>query len=135
MRGFIAQTGYGNEDISGGLKRFWLGSSLKVSADEQVEFLAKLVRHELPFAQQNVDIVIRILRQDDVPGDFYGKTGSGLLEDGTHIGWFVGFVGTGGERRVFALNIKGGKGVNGFLARDKAIAVLRRLGLLTGELK
>jgi beta-lactamase class D len=133
MRDFLAKIGYGNQDISGGLKRFWLGSSLTISADEQVEFLAKLVRRELPFAQRNMDIVVKILKQDDVPGEFYGKTGSGRLADDTHIGWFVGFVEKDGSRRVFALSLKGGKGVNGFLARDKAVAIFSGLGFIPSK--
>ena len=135
MAEYLEKIGYGNEDISGGLKRFWLGDSLKISADEQVEFLARMLRKELPFSERNVGIVIKILRQDDVAGKLYGKTGSGRLEGETRIGWFVGFVELEGNFKVFALGLKGGRGTHGFLARDKAIVILRALGLLPGEEK
>lgn len=135
MAEYLGKIGYGNGDISGGLKRFWLADSLKISADEQVEFLARMLKRELPFSERNVEIVVKILRQDDVAGKLYGKTGSGRLEGETRIGWFVGFVELEGNFKVFALDLKGGKGTNGFLAKDKVIVILRALGLLPGEEK
>ena len=42
MQEYIDKIGYGNKDISGGLTTFWLGSSLQISALEQVDLLNKL---------------------------------------------------------------------------------------------
>ena len=42
MQEYIDKIGYGNKDISGGLTTFWLGSSLQISAPEQVDLLNKL---------------------------------------------------------------------------------------------
>ena len=42
MQKFLADIPYGNADISTGIDKFWLGTSLKISADEQVEFLRRL---------------------------------------------------------------------------------------------
>jgi len=39
MKEWVTKLGYGNKDISGGIGRFWLRSSLLISADEQIEFL------------------------------------------------------------------------------------------------
>jgi len=58
---YLQQIGYGNQDISGGLDSFWLSSSLKISADEQLEFLKKLYANELGFSKRSTDIVRDIL--------------------------------------------------------------------------
>jgi len=41
---YLSNIAYGNQDISGGIDRFWLSSSLKISANEQVEFLRKFFK-------------------------------------------------------------------------------------------
>ena len=42
MQSWVDRFDYGNRDLSAGLTLFWLGSSLKISADEQIAFLSKL---------------------------------------------------------------------------------------------
>ena len=41
MKKMVQALRYGNQDISGGIDRFWLNSSLTISADEEVEFLKR----------------------------------------------------------------------------------------------
>jgi beta-lactamase class D len=54
MKRYVDMFGYGNRDISGGIfgkntmDAFWLGSSLLISADEQVEFLRAFYTRQLP---------------------------------------------------------------------------------------
>ena len=43
MKKFLHDVHYGNEDITGGITKFWLGSSLKISANEQLEFLGDAI--------------------------------------------------------------------------------------------
>ncbi|HMB54672.1 MAG TPA: penicillin-binding transpeptidase domain-containing protein, partial [Thermoanaerobaculia bacterium] len=50
MQRQVDRLNYGNRDLSGGVDRFWLSSSLTISADEQTEFLGRLVRGEYGFA-------------------------------------------------------------------------------------
>src|SRR5262249_443345 len=50
MKELLAACNYGNQDISGGLTKFWLDSSLKISAQEQVDFLERLYTNKLPFS-------------------------------------------------------------------------------------
>ncbi len=108
---------YGNMNTTHTLTDFWLaGGSLKISANEEVDFLAKMLKGELPFLPRSVAItkdIMTIERKGDYT--FGGKTGSC---DG--IGWFVGFVEKGGNTKVFAVNIKG-DGANGVKAKEIAI--------------
>ena len=132
MQNWLDRIEYGNRDISGGQKKFWIMSSLLISADEQVAFMAKLYRNELPFRPEAVATVKKILVNSDEGGvTLSGKTGSGELSDGRRLGWFVGDLkGPKGEF-VFAVNLVGEQqGIDGRRARDVATRMLREQGLL-----
>jgi beta-lactamase class D len=132
MQGYLDAVGYGNRDISGGLTRFWLGSSLKISPDEQVAFLRRLYRDDLPFDRRNTDIVRRILVQEEKDGvTFSGKTGSCEAGGSDRAGWFVGRQASATREYIFATRIVGpsrdepfGQGPDGFHAREISRAML-----------
>lgn len=96
MAGWLNRLGYGNRDISGGIDRFWLGSSLEIDAHGQLEFIRALWRSGLPFASGHQAEVRAMLAQaSDLPGSLHGKTGScpGNPDTGTpDHGWFIGWV-------------------------------------------
>jgi len=50
MKYYIKLNHYGSEDISGSIDKFWLDGGLKISADEQIEFLKKIYRNEVKFS-------------------------------------------------------------------------------------
>jgi bla regulator protein BlaR1 len=135
MQGYLDAVGYGNRDMSGGLTQFWLGSSLKISADEQVEFLRRLYRGELPFRRRSVEIVKRILVLDEKDGVvFSGKTGSCDAGGEMRVGWFVGRQESPSADYVFATRIVGpdrglprGQGPDGLHAREISRGVLAAL--------
>lgn len=110
----LAEIGYGNGDLSGGVDRFWLSSSLEISADEQAHLLARLVRGELPFEADHVERVRRALLLDSgsvdgTPWAWYGKTGTCRPGDGSEdrwLGWLVGWV--EGPRGTHAYAFLGG---------------------------
>lgn len=97
---------YGNKDISAGIKYAWLTpspfivepmqNSLKVSAYEQVEFLKKLIRSELPVSKSAQEKTLKLMTQDVSPrgGTISGKTGSGFTDSKYEyrLGWFVGHL-------------------------------------------
>ena len=112
---------YGNKDITGdpgennGLKRSWIGSSLKISPNEQIEFLSKLIQNQLPVSRQSQELIREILFVEVLPEDWklYGKTGMAFQKDkdGTRnskrqFGWYVGWVSKGDDNLVFAYRIK-----------------------------
>jgi len=105
---YLSQIGYGNRDISGGIDRFWLSSSLKISATEQIDFLKKFYYNQLGFSQRATDIVKTIIVLEQT-GQFKlcGKTGAGPREDGKMLGWLVGYVETKDNVYFYALNIDG----------------------------
>jgi len=124
MKKFVDAIPYGNRDLSGGLTKFWLESSLTISADEQVQFLRRLLRDELPFSKRTMELGRAVIVLDDQNGTvFRGKTGSG-----SKLGWFVGTV-TGPRSEVaFAANASG-SGVDGALVRKIVEAILAERGI------
>ena len=56
---------YGNQDITGEIDSFWLDSNLEISALEQINFMGKLVREELPFEEKHQKTVKRMMIQDE----------------------------------------------------------------------
>ena len=121
IRHYLAAFDYGNQDFSGdsgkrnGLTYAWLGSSLKISAIEQLNFLKSMLSNELPLTDEAVANTKQnlYLGKLDNGADYYGKTGSGRhgrnerqtnpskLRDG----WFVGFIENGAEHYIFVSNL------------------------------
>ncbi len=132
MQKWVSDLRYGNEDTSGGVASFWLGSSLRISPDEQVDFLARLHAGALPASARSIAIVKDILVQDPPgPGIVYrGKTGS-CRDPGASDphGWWVGSVEKEGRLFVYAALIVG-PGASGMVCRPMAEKALAALGVL-----
>lgn len=121
MQENISRMDYGNEDISGGIDTFWLNSSMKISAIEQVDFMERLVKEELPFQEKHQKTVKRIMIQDEQDEYIlHGKTGTRLSDLG--LGWYVGFIETDKNVWLFAVNING----TGSEAKNIAIQTLKQ---------
>ncbi len=107
MEKMVKELDYGNMDISGGLDRYWLCSSMQISANEQIEFLKRLYLHKLDgFSDKNIEAVKSIMLYESTPDyKLYGKTGGGDCLENSFIGWYVGFVETGTGLKIFAMNV------------------------------
>lgn len=133
MNDMVRLLGYGNMDISGGVDKFWLTGGMRISQMQQIEFLKKLYRNELPVSQRSMDITKKILLNEDTLGyKLFAKTGWGN-EDSLNIGWWVGWVETTSNVYIFALNIEAPDPVpETFLNCRKSItrSILSSLGVL-----
>jgi beta-lactamase class D len=128
MQQYVAAAHYGNQDISGKIDTFWLEGGLRISAEEQVEFLKRLYKGELPFSQRSMNTVKEILVLERTETwQLSGKTGSGqrVLPP---VSWFVGYLETKGNVYFFATNIEGSDGT-GDKAREIAQNILQDWGL------
>jgi bla regulator protein BlaR1 len=134
MQGYLDAVDYGNRDIFAGQTIFWLHpNSLKISADEQVRFLAKLYRDRLPcFDQRTTAIVRKILVLDSGDGwQLSGKTGSGGEDNRLVVNWFVGHLrAIDGHEYVFATNITARDIGDRLTAKNATLAILRELKLI-----
>ncbi|MFB9345365.1 class D beta-lactamase [Aminobacter aganoensis] len=142
--GYVAGFAYGNGDISGnpgkkdGLTHSWLSSSLKISPDEQVGFIRRILERSLPVSTRSIDLTMAVLPPFQA-GDWQvkGKTGtgwltgkSGKIDRSRPLGWFVGWAEKGGRRIVFArLFVNDGKSpvFLGPKVRDSFLASLPEL--------
>ena len=117
LRDYADAFGYGNADMAGdpgknnGLERAWIASSLKISPREQVEFLKRLVNHELPVAGEAMDSAMAILERRDIADGWgvQGKTGmayprkkGGDFDYARPWGWYVGWASRDERTVVFA---------------------------------
>lgn len=131
MQQYVDAAHYGNQDISGQIDTFWLEGGLRISADEQIEFLKRLHDDDLPFSQRSMDIVkdIMIIEETD-DYVFRGKTGTGARIT-PHVGWFVGYLETSDNVYFFATNIAL-RTVEGNIGKAREItqAILRDQGLM-----
>ena len=105
MKAALERFDYGNRDISAGIDQFWLEKTLLISADEEVDFLRKLVLASdgkpggLPVTQAHAQEVLRIIERDRRDGAvFRGKTGTA----GGGVAWLVGETEWNGRRTVYA---------------------------------
>lgn len=131
-RAYLERVGYGNADPGGGVDRFWLDGALRISAIEQIEFLRRLRRNELPFERDHQrlvkDVMIVDARREWI---LRGKTGWATRGREPDLGWFVGWVERQEGAVFFALNVDMPRGLADAPKRERiARAVLRRLGAL-----
>jgi len=111
MQYWLNKINYGNNSIGDKEDYFWLDNSLKISADEQIEFLKKFYSGKLPFSKRSLDIVKNILPEEDFQNAILRyKTGT---NDTFSIAWLVGYVekknvssGNGKDVYIFAFNLR-----------------------------
>jgi beta-lactamase class D len=145
FKSYVRVFEYGNVDLRGdenpGLTHAWLSSSLKISPLEQIAFLKKLLKDELPVSSHAHEMTKAILFKEDLTNGWklYGKTGSGYQqsEDGTlnydlQIGWFVGWIQRDDQILPFVTLIQDTKKEDGFggpRAKEQAVKQLLSIDL------
>ena len=100
-RRYLSKLGYGNADPSGGVDGYWIDGNLRISAHEQVSFLRRLHRNELPFRLEHQRLVKDILIVE-AGRDWILRAKTGW--EG-RMGWWVGWVEWPAGPVFFALNI------------------------------
>ncbi len=106
MDKYINRLHYGNQDTSSGLDDFWLNGSMKISANEQVEFLQKLYHNKFGFKVSAVNTLKEVMLVESTEKyKLYAKTGAGKVNDGSMLGWYVGFVENTSGVHFFAFNL------------------------------
>lgn len=101
MQYFVNKSDYGNKNIESDIDNFWLEGDLRISANEQIEFLEKLVNNTLPFNPEIQEMVKRMMITDTSDKyTIHSKTG---LTD--NIGWNIGYIETKNNTWIFALNL------------------------------
>jgi beta-lactamase class D len=97
---YLKKIHYGNEKTGLDISTFWLEGDIKISAFEQIDFLKRLYKNDLPFNQKNIDITKKILTVENA-NNYIMKAKSGWSGK---IGWYIGYVETKNDIWFFALN-------------------------------
>lgn len=104
MKYWINKVKYGNANIEGGIDKFWLDGGLRITPEQQIDFLMKLQSNKLPFSQRSMDITKKIMIETQT--DDYilrSKTGWGFDVDSlSDIGWYIGYIEKDGNTYFFA---------------------------------
>ena len=92
MKTWLDKSNYGNADTTGGIDQFWIKGGLRITPEQQLDFLRKLHDNQLSFSPASINTVKKIMI-DPTIHDYVlrGKTGWGF-ENETNIGWYVGYI-------------------------------------------
>lgn len=135
---YVHDFDYGNHDVTGtpgkndGLTASWLCSSLKISPRQQIVFIRKLLRSQLPVSTYAHQQTEKLLQLEDLAGGWklYGKAGGGIFDSlDKSLGWLVGWVTKEKQTLVFACLVRSNDPkhqVNGATAKEMALKQLQR---------
>lgn len=136
MQRWLDKFGYGNRDMAGRPDAFWLPrageKTVMITPDQQAELVRRLLVGKMPVKRESVEQLREVMRaKQTARGTLYGKTGSGSRDGGMgfDMGWYVGFVDSGGRPYSFACLVLG-PGLSGKNAREIVEASLVANGLL-----
>jgi beta-lactamase class D len=110
MQKWVTQVGYGNKQIGDkeDIDKFWLEGKLQITPQEQIQFLRRLYKDDLPFSERSISIVKDIMIMEKTP-DYTIRAKTGLFGFGNDItpkiGWYVGYLEKGDNIYFFATNI------------------------------
>jgi len=133
MKEGVHRLAYGNEDIGGGIDHFWLQGRLRISANEQLDFLRRLREGRLDVMPRSTRLVRNALVVERTPGyTLYAKTGTtGGARDA--IAWWVGWVEReGAPTAYFAMNYAPGPRTPYAARFAIGRAILQDEGVLSG---
>jgi beta-lactamase class D len=102
MKYWIDKAQYGNADTSGGVDLFWLNGGLRVTPEQQIEFLKRLRNDNLPFSKRSIDIVKRIMIAKDTLGYVLRAKSGWADDDKKSTGWYIGYIETKGNVYYFS---------------------------------
>jgi beta-lactamase class D len=107
MQFWLDSLHYGTTKIKSRIDTFWLDNSLKITPDEELGLVKKLYFKQLPFFGNYQDTVKKLMLFEDSPAyQLSYKTGWGQKENGSQLGWIVGWIEENNHPYFFVLNIE-----------------------------
>ncbi|MDP1800222.1 MAG: class D beta-lactamase [Bacteroidota bacterium] len=94
MKYWLDKSKFGNMDMSGGVDLFWLRGGLRITPEQQIDFLKRLHDNKLVFSKRSTEIVKRIMIVKDTLG-YVLRAKTGWSDgDKKSIGWYIGYLET-----------------------------------------
>lgn len=104
-KNYLKKLDYGNKSISENVDDFWLDGSLKITTFEQIKFLKRLYKNDLPFKLEDMNTLKQIMIEEKNE-DFKLSAKSGWsTRFESESGWYIGYVETKDDVWFFATNI------------------------------
>jgi beta-lactamase class D len=138
MRAALKKLGYGSDSFEGELTRFWVNGDFVISPAEQLRFLERMMRYELPLRREHVDAVKRAFLMPSgkitnaagshdfaltsSPTVLHAKTGNTNV-DGERVSWLIGHLEVKGRQYVFVSR----KRARGALPGTAGLELARRM--------
>jgi len=134
MQFWVAKTNFGKMDISTkNIDLFWLAGNSRITPFEQLDFQKRLIKNELPFAQNNVNLLKKIMILEETPENtFRGKTGWAVMEN-KNVGWLVGYLEKGSKKYVYVINVESKDEDTGLFKKSRieiTLKILNKLDLI-----
>jgi len=128
-RAALRDLNYGNRETGDEVDQFWLNGALTISAWEQIEFLRSLVNGETGDPPASIELVkdIMLVEESDT-WSLHAKTGWTGARLG--VGWYVGYVETGDDTWLFAMNMRLTEASQAGLRQELTVEALRALGII-----
>lgn len=131
---YLQDMHYGNEDPSGSeMNAFWLDGKLRISQEQQIEFLKRLYHMQLPVSPRSMEIVKKILIEDTTESyTLSAKPGWNNIVHGKDVGWYVGYLEKDQQVYYFATNIESPDANDRFANARKEItlSILKELDII-----
>lgn len=119
MKKWLDDVGYGNADTSGGVDRFWLTGGLRITPREQIGFLVRLYKEDIPFSTRTIETVKRIMIAEEFPAYVLRAKTGWTQQNGQNIGWYVGYLERDRNVYFFATCIQCETDANGRFAESR----------------
>ena len=85
---------------------FWLTGNSRITPLQQLEFQKRLILNDIPFKQENIDLLKKIMILEETPEyTFRGKTGWAVM-DNKNIGWLVGYFEIDEKIYAYVINVE-----------------------------
>lgn len=131
---WVTRVGYGNGRIGDSAPDVWHDGVLTVTARQQLAFVDRLRRNDLPFSKTTIAAVKTAMREDGKGTTrIYGKTGTHLDKNDHGNAWWIGWVEGPGGNASFALGTQLDSADNRAQRIALGKALLKDAGLLAGK--
>jgi beta-lactamase class D len=140
MTQYLKKFGYADDTFEGDVASFWLNGDLVVSPQEQLRFLRRLMRFDLPVERRHMDGVMTafLMPRGTItnatgshafalkwpePLVVHAKTGATTVGD-ERVSWLIGHIASQGRQFVFASRVRAREDLPGTPGADLALRVL-----------
>ncbi|MAW94071.1 MULTISPECIES: class D beta-lactamase [unclassified Leeuwenhoekiella] len=135
MSAYLDKLEYGAMDVdSTNIDMFWLEGGSKISQFQQIDFLKRFYKSQLPISERTEKIMKRMMiLEENENYTLRGKTGWSI-RNGNNNGWFVGYLENGSDTYFFATNINPNADFNmdlfPMIRKEVTLEALRNLNLM-----